>query len=186
MLLDNAPVHPHVDSLTTIKLVFLPANTTAGTQPLDAGIIRTFKSIYRKSLVQHMIEHSEDCQEDEMTAGEIIKTLHVSNSINWISQSWDLIQEQTIINCFAHTGIGSRVNVASGSTITQAELNVASGSGITQTELEVLLNLGLTSGLDWEALNSALLNLLGYAEQLNIPPCHVWNEFDYQVLTESE
>ena len=38
LLLDNAPCHPNMH-LTNVKLVFLPANTTTGTHPSDAGII---------------------------------------------------------------------------------------------------------------------------------------------------
>ena len=34
VLLDNAPCHPEME-LYNVKLVFLPPNTTAGTQPLD-------------------------------------------------------------------------------------------------------------------------------------------------------
>ena len=54
LLLDNAPVHPSIE-LSNVKLVFLPPNTTAGTQPLDAGIIKSFKYHYRKQLLKHML-----------------------------------------------------------------------------------------------------------------------------------
>jgi hypothetical protein len=43
LFLDNAPVHPDGVRFSNIKLEFFPPNTTAGTQPLDAGIIKNFK-----------------------------------------------------------------------------------------------------------------------------------------------
>ena len=54
LLVDNAPVHCDVQ-FSNLKLIFLPANTTAGTQPLDAGIIRQFKYFYRRYLLKYLV-----------------------------------------------------------------------------------------------------------------------------------
>ena len=45
LFLDNPTCRPESlqKSLTNIKLVFLPKNTTSRLQPFDAGIIRNFK-----------------------------------------------------------------------------------------------------------------------------------------------
>ena len=57
LIWDNAACHPEIlpASLTNIKLVFLPKNTTSKLQPLDAGIIRNFKHKYRKLLVRYVV-----------------------------------------------------------------------------------------------------------------------------------
>ena len=60
LFLDNAPCHPPVDSLTNIKLVFLPANTTSILQPLDQGIIQNLKLHYRKLLLRRVLSHIND------------------------------------------------------------------------------------------------------------------------------
>ena len=39
LVLDNCTAHPNVSGLTNIMLVFLPLNTTAKIQPMDAGVI---------------------------------------------------------------------------------------------------------------------------------------------------
>jgi hypothetical protein len=49
LILDNAPVHVRKElenSHPNVKVVFLPPNTTSLIQPLDQGIIKTFKSHY--------------------------------------------------------------------------------------------------------------------------------------------
>ena len=55
LLLDNCTVHSSIE-LTNVKLLFLPKNTTAGTQPLDAGIIKNFKHFYRKHMLNYLFE----------------------------------------------------------------------------------------------------------------------------------
>ncbi len=52
LVIDNCPSHPHV-KLENIKLVFLPPNTTSKTQPMDQGIIQSFKCHYRTHYVNH-------------------------------------------------------------------------------------------------------------------------------------
>ena len=49
MFLDNAPCHPPTlkGMFSNIRVEFLPKNTTSRTQPLDAGIIKTWKVYYR-------------------------------------------------------------------------------------------------------------------------------------------
>ena len=49
LMMDNAGCHPHdlEGKFSNVKVVF-PANTTSKLQPLDLGIIKNFKSYYRK------------------------------------------------------------------------------------------------------------------------------------------
>ena len=41
--------------LTNIKLIYLLPNTTAHLQPMDAGIIQSFKSKYKREFCKHLI-----------------------------------------------------------------------------------------------------------------------------------
>ncbi|KAL4234901.1 Tigger transposable element-derived protein 2 [Mactra antiquata] len=50
MFLDNASSHGNELTLSNVTLKFLPANTTSHLQPLDQGVIRNFKGLYRKHL----------------------------------------------------------------------------------------------------------------------------------------
>ena len=56
LILDNAPGHPesiHQVALEMgVEVVFLPPNTTSLIQPMDQGVIRTFKSYYTRRSLQ--------------------------------------------------------------------------------------------------------------------------------------
>ena len=41
--------------LTNIEIVYLPPNTTAHLQPMDAGIIHSFKARYKRKFCNHII-----------------------------------------------------------------------------------------------------------------------------------
>ena len=55
IFIDNCPAHPHVQSLRSVILVFLPPNTTSKTQPFDQGIIANLKHHYPALLLEIMI-----------------------------------------------------------------------------------------------------------------------------------
>ena len=58
-VIDNFPVHPHLDNLKAIQLYFLPPNTTSKTQPMDQGVIHSLKAKYRKNVVWKTIQSAE-------------------------------------------------------------------------------------------------------------------------------
>ena len=97
LLLDNASCHsagglqtPHV------KIHFLPPNTTSHIQPLDAGVIHSFKSHYRKQLVRHYIH----CAENDMP-----QIIDVRKALSMINHAWSQVTSTTISRCWNHVGI---------------------------------------------------------------------------------
>jgi len=103
LLLDNATVHPPslIDMYSNIKIVFLPKNTTSRLQPLDAGIIQSFKSKYRKKLMRYVIARAKE----NLLASEIAKGVNVLQAIAWVADAWKEVSANTIKNCFAKCGI---------------------------------------------------------------------------------
>lgn len=114
MFLNNAPVHPQHIELENIKLKFFLANTTAVMQPLDQGIIRTFKAHYRRCLVKHVIANANAA----MIADDI--NITALDAVNWIDSAWGAVTESSIKNkfrfaafekvCMVHGVDGSSVN----------------------------------------------------------------------------
>ncbi len=72
LFIDNCSAHPDV-TLSNIKLVFLPPNTTSKLQPCDAGIIQNVKLLFRKSLVRHVLFHMDEAT----SASEVAKKVNV-------------------------------------------------------------------------------------------------------------
>ena len=108
LFLYNATVHPTslIDMYSNIKIVFLPKNTTSRLQPLDAGIIQSFKSKYRKKLMRYVIARIND----DLIASEIIKCIDILQAITWVADSWKEVSVETIKNCFAKCGITDQIS----------------------------------------------------------------------------
>jgi hypothetical protein len=53
LFVDNYTAHPKDTSfLRNVKVIWYPANCTSVFQPLDLGVIKCYKQLYRKRLVQ--------------------------------------------------------------------------------------------------------------------------------------
>ena len=57
MAIDNCPAHPQIKDLRTIRLEFLPPNTTSHTQLFDQGIINAFKHRYRAKVGRKYLQY---------------------------------------------------------------------------------------------------------------------------------
>jgi hypothetical protein len=77
--MDNAAVHPAslIGKYSNIKIVFLPKNTTSHLQPLDAGIIQSFKLNCRKKLMHYVLAQIADdhCASEIANAVDVIQAI---------------------------------------------------------------------------------------------------------------
>lgn len=92
VLVDNAPGHPvYVDELSeNVKFVFLPPNTTSVIQPMDQGVISTFKSYYLRRTFKLLL--SETDGQDKPTMLEFWKKFNIMKAIEIISDSWEEVK----------------------------------------------------------------------------------------------
>jgi hypothetical protein len=81
LFLDNAPSHPHHETYSNVKLNFLPANTTSVLQPLDQGVTKSLKTIYRKHLLRRILSTMDS---NNTKANEIAKSVNVLDTCRWI------------------------------------------------------------------------------------------------------
>ncbi|UYV78669.1 hypothetical protein LAZ67_16002330 [Cordylochernes scorpioides] len=97
LLLDNATSHcvPN-DGLSNIKIHFLPPNMIASLQPLDSGIIKSFKAQYRKLQLQKMVE---------LADAHLPTELRLDYAVRYCKMAWDSVSLDFISNCWNHTGI---------------------------------------------------------------------------------
>ncbi|UYV81550.1 hypothetical protein LAZ67_20001513 [Cordylochernes scorpioides] len=96
-LLDNSTSHcvPN-DGLNNIKIHFLPPNMTASLQPLDSGIIKSFKAQYRKLQLQKMVE---------LADAHLPTELRLDYAVRYCKMAWESLSPDSNSNCWNHTGI---------------------------------------------------------------------------------
>lgn len=99
MFLDNCPAHPKGLSFSNIELEYLPKNTTSVLQPMDQGIIRSFKCHYRKRLIRHVLLQ---IQESDLIASNV--EIDVMQAMRWSLSAWDSVTKTTVFNCFKKAG----------------------------------------------------------------------------------
>lgn len=96
IFVDNASCHKTTITLKNIKVQYLPPNTTAIIQPLDQGIIHSFKQQYRQIIVKKQI-----CAiERGKTVPEYIKSISILDALHFIKRAWWLVKPECIENCF--------------------------------------------------------------------------------------
>ncbi|KAG2216300.1 hypothetical protein INT45_012478 [Circinella minor] len=101
---DNFSGHKVDYQPESIEICFVPANATTIMQPLDQGIIRTFKAHYRN--IQY--EHARHVINERMQ-GKIINDnvfgVDQLKAMRWIKTAQSLIKQETIVCCWKKTGL---------------------------------------------------------------------------------
>jgi hypothetical protein len=78
--------------------VFLPANATSVLQPMDMGIIKSFKGYFRQFLILQLIDRRERGLHDNVS---------LLDSIRLMKDAWDTVTLSMVINCFRKSGLSS-------------------------------------------------------------------------------
>ena len=99
LLIGNCPAHPSVSDLTKLQLVFLPPNTTSVLQPMDQGVLRSLKALYRGRVVSRL------CRTLDKT--KTLPKISILQAMKIPVSSWETVSAQTIVNCFRKAGITS-------------------------------------------------------------------------------
>jgi hypothetical protein len=100
LLLDNFSGHElgvelvgGLQGLTNTRIAWLPPNTTSHWQPLDQGIIASFKLQYRRQWVSYMLRQFEANKDPN-------KTVTLLEAVQWTRVTWcDYVSSQTIQKC---------------------------------------------------------------------------------------
>lgn len=106
LVLDNFAGHNTDYEPTNVELLFLPPNTTSKLQPLDGGIIRTFKAHFKRTQFQRAYRTVSLLKQGfTEVAGPIDKIFEVSQleAMKWIRTAWNSVKPETIKNCWDAT-----------------------------------------------------------------------------------
>lgn len=91
-MVDNSPTHSNELRSGDIVVHFLPPNVTSLIQPLDQGVIETFKRHYRGLLLRTILE---DCETNK-NMNEALKSVNMKHVIYWCAQAWNKVQKETL------------------------------------------------------------------------------------------
>ncbi|XP_053969286.1 tigger transposable element-derived protein 1-like [Anastrepha ludens] len=94
---DNAPAHATDLSHPNIQVEFLPPNTTSILQPLDQGIISTFKACYIRKSFELILEKIESLN---ITVKEVWKQFSILDCCEIVSKSLKDIRQSTLRACW--------------------------------------------------------------------------------------
>lgn len=83
-----------------IKLKCLPPNCTGLLQPIDQGVIQSFKMQYRKLMLRMFLTHIDS----ENIVENIAKTFAIYNAIKWAKTAWNNVEKDAIKKCFSKCG----------------------------------------------------------------------------------
>jgi len=99
LLIDNASSHGLLE-LSNVRLVYFPKNCTSLIQPLDMGIIKSFKSKYRRNFLNHIYFRNIN---DVSVAS--IKYISLLEIVIWVERSWSDVSVETIQKSFIKAGL---------------------------------------------------------------------------------
>lgn len=97
LIIDNAPGHPPnalINFDPRVEVVFLPPNTTSLLQPMDQGVIKTFKSYYTRRSFAHLNKAMR--KNNELSVKDFWKQFNVLNAVRIIGQSWNEVSQKTL------------------------------------------------------------------------------------------
>ena len=107
LIVDNCSSHAE-PSLKNITLHFLPPNTTSLVQPMDMGVIKNLKDMYRKFLMEKIIFELEDQSlSADSTALEVSSRINLLTATILIKKAWTQVKPETLRNCFKKAGFQS-------------------------------------------------------------------------------
>ena len=92
LLVDNCPAHPSIDNLVYTELIFLPPNTTSKLQPMDQGVIRSWKAHYKTMSIKKLIEVIE--KKKTLPEFSILDVMQV------LDLAWRKLTTKTVVNYF--------------------------------------------------------------------------------------
>jgi hypothetical protein len=161
--------------LSNINFIFIPVTSASHLQPLDQGIIQTFKVLYRRRMLRSLVAR----MNGTTSVTQLAHHITVSDAITWVKSAWMEVKPSIAQRLFAMCGVKiDQENVTLEDDIATELDNIAieisslgEAAGI-DVELEPEANDSVAcyeSGSDWEQqlLGTAWSDELSEAEEVD-------------------
>ncbi|KAJ0404042.1 hypothetical protein P43SY_004297 [Pythium insidiosum] len=100
LLVDTALSHFFME-LSHVRVGLLPSVATLNLQPFDAGILKSFKALYRRTHLSFAVDQTEESRP------EAAFDVPLPRALGWIKQAWRDISSDLIRSCWSRTGLDS-------------------------------------------------------------------------------
>ncbi|XP_023313778.1 tigger transposable element-derived protein 6-like [Trichogramma pretiosum] len=97
LIVDNCAAYNKMPSFPNINLIYFPPNVTSVLQPMDQGVIKCFKGIYRRKLVLEYINN--------IDRGNTNSNVSLLQAVCFMAEARNEVTEKTIRNCFIKSGL---------------------------------------------------------------------------------
>ncbi|VDP90278.1 unnamed protein product [Echinostoma caproni] len=98
LFVDNAPCCNHAAVSSNAKLVRLPPNCSSMLQPMDQGVVWSFKCSFRKRLLEYILPLLEDEQLIMKAEVDILMAMHL------VKKAWVSVHPHLPVNAFMKAG----------------------------------------------------------------------------------
>ncbi|XP_037910151.1 tigger transposable element-derived protein 1-like [Hermetia illucens] len=178
LLVDNAPGHPATlnQSDENVKVVFLPPNTTSLLQPMDQGVIATFKAYYLCRTFRQLMERLDDIialdKDSQLSIKEIWKNVDILKAVENIEAPWKEVASGTMNKpwrkiCPEGVESPSCIDIVSDSEINREILEIAKTIGFDEIDKEDIFDVINTPEVPLS--NEELLNIVTDGTELVQP-----------------
>ncbi|XP_041364417.1 tigger transposable element-derived protein 4-like [Gigantopelta aegis] len=100
LFMDMAPGHLSNLLLRNVRLQFYLDNSSSYLQPLQQGILTSFKAHYRKRFLQAVLAWAECCD----SSPHVVNNVTELDVVFWIKHAWNSVKKGLVINCFDAVG----------------------------------------------------------------------------------
>ena len=95
LFVDNCSAHSPTPPLKSVRVEYLPPNTTSVLQPLDLGVIQNFKTLYRMEVIRKILDDIDN---------NVTTSMNVLFAIRLVHKSWRNVTATTVARCFRKAG----------------------------------------------------------------------------------
>ncbi|XP_042901996.1 tigger transposable element-derived protein 4-like [Parasteatoda tepidariorum] len=156
LFIDNCSAHNNLPELKNVCVKYFPANTTSKLQPMDQGVIRSFKVNYRKQLIRKLV--------DAIDEGSTLPKINVLDSIRMTDHAWRNVTQKTIQNGFKKAGFKNEREEEMGIIEEETEISEKEAEETYIPDEEMIE----INSQDWNAIKSGLKVNISFEEFLQV------------------